>query len=543
VTCQISFDKITGAINLVKVEGMKILYAAFVAWGVAIFWLAPHPPMVDLPQHAAQIALLKGLVSQNSPWTNLFTVNCATPYLLGYGLALPLSFVMPVAAAMKTLLSLAYIAFVVVSVRVQQHFKSDSRLIWLFVPSFFGFCYSWGFFTFLLAAPLCLYFVLVADRYSETATVRKAFAILVVGLGLLLSHGLAFVLGWGTGMALLLLRAKKRVASLPLALPYAVLVLVSLIFYFYGKSVDAALILPSLPTNFGASPIQRFVNALSFPLSSPHDIVSRFFLLFVIACLYLAPLFLRSHINWKNRASLVPFFCVCILFFGLPSFTDNTAFLYERFSLFLLPTFAWMLSSHPALSNTNSRVHSLASNIGMTLLIVGSALMLSMVSMRAWKFGQETEQFDALVRALEPKSRALGLIYSPKSLAAGNEIVYLHYASWYQAEKSGLTDFNFAWFTPQIVRFRPTQRPAVNVGFEWNPQLFNWNLHNGKDYRYFFVRGKGYDPNTIFQGAECIPKPAIRNDMWTVFENCTAAGSSQLESVQPSKRAGWHDDK
>jgi hypothetical protein len=520
---------------------MRILYAAFVAWGAAIFWFAPHPPMVDLPQHAAQIALLKGLVSGSSAWSSFFTINWATPYLLGYGLALPLVFLMPVAAAMKVLLSTAYILFVVVSVRLQQHFKSDSRLIWLFVPGFFGFCYSWGFFTFLLAAPICLYFILVADRYSEKATVRKAFVITVVGLGLLLSHGLAFVLGWGTGMALLLLRAKKRLASLPLVLPYVVLVLVSLIYFFYAKRIDAALIPASLPTDFGAGPFRRFVNALYFPFSSYHEVSSRTVLLAVIACLFLSPLLLRSQINWKNRASLVPFFCACILFFCLPSFANNTAFLYERFSLFILPTFAWMFSSNQPIYKTNNRVHLFASNFGVILLVFGSALMLCMISMRAWKFGEETEQFDALVRMLEPKARVLGLIYSPQSLAADNVIAYLHYASWYQAEKNGLTDFNFAWFTPQIVRYRPTQRPAVNIGFEWNPTSFNWNLHNGKDYRYFFVRAERYNANVIFQGAECMPKPVIRNGLWTVFENCSAPRLKEVESKEPGKKAGMQD--
>jgi hypothetical protein len=231
---------------------------------------------------------------------------------------------------------------------------------------------------------------------------------------------------------------------------------------------------------------------------------------------------LRTRINWNNKASLVPFFCVCILFFGLPSFTDNTALLYERFSLFILPTFAWIFCSQPVTQSKNNKKSLLISNLAVLSIILACVFTLGLVSMRAWRFGQETQEFDALVRTLKPNERALALIYYPKSLAADNAIVYLHYAAWYQAEVNGVTDFNFAWYTPQIVRYRPTHRPTVTIGFEWVPKSFDWKLNNGKDYRYFFVRAKSYNAQDIFQGADCMPKPVVRNELWTIFESCTA---------------------
>ena len=64
------------------------LFLLAALWGAGIFWLAPHPPMVDLPQHAAQVALLRDLLQGASPWADFFRVNWITPYLIGYGLAL-----------------------------------------------------------------------------------------------------------------------------------------------------------------------------------------------------------------------------------------------------------------------------------------------------------------------------------------------------------------------------------------------------------------------------------------------------------------------
>src|SRR4051812_35236964 len=97
-------------------EKIRLLWLLFIAWGAAIFWIAPHPPMVDFPQHAAQISLLRDLVSGRSPWSSQLQINLLTPYLIGYGLASLLSFAMPVVYAMKLLLSVAYLLFIAVCV-------------------------------------------------------------------------------------------------------------------------------------------------------------------------------------------------------------------------------------------------------------------------------------------------------------------------------------------------------------------------------------------------------------------------------------------
>jgi hypothetical protein len=49
-------------------------------------WLPYYPPMVDLPQHAAQVTLLLNIGKPGFPFSDLFHLNLFTPYLLGYGL-------------------------------------------------------------------------------------------------------------------------------------------------------------------------------------------------------------------------------------------------------------------------------------------------------------------------------------------------------------------------------------------------------------------------------------------------------------------------
>lgn len=186
------------------------LFLLSILWGASIFWIAPWPPMADLPQHAGQVALLHDLLAGTSAWTQVFRINVFTPYLVGYGLALPLSFIVPVGVALKLILSLSYIAFVFALVALRRHFHGDPRLDWLFVLSFFGPAYHWGFFTFLVAAPIAVVFILVADRHAQQPCLKRGVVALLTGLALLLSHGLMFVFGLAVAGTLYLLRCRER---------------------------------------------------------------------------------------------------------------------------------------------------------------------------------------------------------------------------------------------------------------------------------------------------------------------------------------------
>jgi hypothetical protein len=495
----------------------RLLFAAFVIWGAMIFWIAPHPPMVDFPQHAAQISLLKDLLTGHSPWAAHLQINLVTPYLIGYGLASLLSFVMPVVVAMKLLLSIAYISFVAVSVAFRKRVSADARLDWIFIPTFFGFCYSWGMFTFLLAAPIGLIFILLADRYANALAARSGVLVLLAGLLLLISHGLTFVLGWGTGVALLTMRLPRRWTAASLYFPYIVLLFAGIIFYKSGKQIDATIIQTPVPFEYGSNLLVRLMEAGQFPFSFDMKIGSDLSLIPVVLAIAIAPFLLGLRLNRRDPAAWVPFACVCVLFFTLPSITDNTALLYPRYSLFLLPTYVWLFTAQGAKNHPTFKAKLFSPASAQCILIIACIFILGSTSGMAWHFRQETRAFDAQIGKLSHGERALGLVFNAGSEAAKSFVVYLHYPAWYQAEKKGLTDFNFAWFTPQVVRFRPGASPPVSIGFEWMK-------HQGASYRYFFVRGE-HDPIRLFKGAPCQPKVVVSADLWKVYENCSASAN------------------
>jgi len=499
------------------------IFRLFLTWGAIIFWLAPHPPMIDLPQHAGQVILFRDMLTGQSSWSELFRINWMTPYIIGYGLAVPLSFLMPVAAALKLLLSIAYVAFVLMCVKLRQHFGADSRLDWLFLLSFFGFAYKWGFFTFLLAAPIGLWFILLADKYAINRTVSRAVGLIVVGLVLLASHGLTFLFSIGVGGALLLahfhhwsLRHLKT--FIKAAAPYAVLLVACAAYFMVSRQVNTGMEteLSEITTWHGG--LERIPKALIYSLATNHEDPALGLFAPAVLILLATPWLLGLRIDWKKRSTWVPFALLMLLFIFVPSFAFGTAFLYQRFALFLLPAYAWMFTKH---ASAPARL-SFRPGLVMAVLVLACLSILSLNTVRVWRFGQETAGIDSIVDNLEPRQRVLSLVFAPNSEADKNRI-YTHYAAWYQAEKQGLVDFNFAWFPPQIVRYRPERLPGARPGFEWHPERFDWVDNRGGDYTYFFVRHDGAVPANLFRGASCQPRPLFRKGSWTVFErgNCS----------------------
>lgn len=517
---------------------LRALFLLATACGAALVWLAPHPPMIDLPQHAGQLALLKQLLTGDARWSPLFQINPVTPYFIGFGLALPLTWLMSVAAAMKLLLSLAYLAFVAVCVALRKQVGGDARVDWLFLTSFFGFAFHWGFFTFLTAAPLGLLLILQATRQAETPTPARGAAVAALGVLLLVSHGLVFLFAMLTSGLVLLTgggwRAGQR-ASLwtpvwtrlhtlwPLVLPG-----LALLAYYVarGRAEAAFMTPPTVPAMMGHWGLRHEVFSWAQGLRPSLGLAT------ATAGLLAAPWLLGLRIQWRQPAALMPFAVVALVLSFAPSFVFETSFVYERFALFLLPSYAWLFAAVPAGSRllpgtgtgtgTASRVRG-SFRQGAVLALLGALTggMLAVDGWRIWQFGRESADFDAVTAKMAPGQRVLALIHDTHSVAADNFGAYVHHASWYQAEQQGLVDFNFAWVQPQIVRYRVASRPPVALDFPWRPDAFSWQRHGGAHYRYFLVRHAGTPPADLFADAACKPRLLHEKGRWQVYERST----------------------
>lgn len=510
---------------------MPWLFWLTVAWGASIFWLAPHPPMVDMPQHAGQVALWRDLLLGRTPFAEQFQINLLTPYMLAYGLSLPLSFILPVAVALKTLLSVAYVGFVVACIALRRRFEADPRLDWFFLVAFFGVAYRWGLLTFLVAAPVCLSFVLLAESHARRPSGATGTRLGLMGLLLLASHGLAFLLGLVLGATLLLAATwkRKRVALFDW-LPYAVLLAAFAGYFLLSRALEATLPMPGGGDFEGAWGWHRLTTVPTFAIGGLED--RR--LLAVVAVMALAPFLIGLRPRSPANPSVLIFGVVIAVLALAPAFAAKTGLIYERFALYLLPAYAWMFARRP--SSNVAGTKRLLATLTMAVVVGACWSALAVRSVQAISFREETATIDAALRSLEPGQRALGLSFDPGSRASRGWLTYLHYPVWYQAEGGGFVDFNFAWFPPQVVRFRPGRQPVVTRELEGRPEQFDWSRHRGDLYRYFIVRHTRALPASLFSNADCDVKIIRSLPDWTIFERTACKVTATPPSTEAAPR-------
>lgn len=483
----------------------KLLFGLCLLLGCAIIWINPHPAMVDLPQHAGQLRLLHDLVTGQSPWAGLVEVNLWTPYLIAFGLALPLSFIVPISVALQLLITAAYLGFVYACIRLRRELAAPAALDWLFVFSFFGFAFKWGFLTFQVAAPLGLAFIFLSARHARLPSLRRGLAIALLGAVLLVCHALVFLYALVVGMAMVCIAGSGWRPRIRRATPYVGLIVLCAAYSLMRGIADARYGIPAT------------VPAVNWHFGIRHELLYFSFgtgwtPIYAITCAaaILAPWLAGFRIEWRLSLRTMPLAVILLVLLFVPSFAMETSLLYQRFALFLFPAYALAFGAR--------RERSMPGAI--PLLALSCAAVLAANAGWAWASRQDGADFLAVSAELLPGQRALALIKDPGTRGdpTPNFNPNVHYASWYQAERQGLVDMNFAIAPPQIVRFRPEHTPAVKLNFAWQPSSFDWQTHHGEIYRYFFVRRDTSQPATMFSGLRCAPALLKASGSWEVYE-------------------------
>lgn len=506
----------------------RVLFFVTMLGGAALIWIAPRLPLCDLPQHAAQVALLRDLLAHQSPWESIVRINFFTPYLTGYSLALLLSYAMPITAAFKALLTVAYFAFVAASLLLRRHFDGDERLDWMFIPGFFGFAFGWGFVTFLIATPVGLLFVLFADRYAAAPTTRRALGLVLLGVVLFFSHGLVFLFACAVGGLALLIR-QRRIASIARAIgPFVLLGALALGYGIVTQERDPLIGLNHyLPHSDWGPLARRPFEFVLYPLTSNGSFTHDPWLVLLSLVMLAVPWLLRDRINLRAPTAVVPFIMIVCIYLFVPDTAMKTSYLFQRFAIFILPTYALMFRAPEPRSFRSGTSRGLLSKrrlpdgvIWLTLMI-GCWIYLTAQAVRMERFATESAPFETILDSMEPGQRALSLVFQKSSAGYDSEVAYLHYPLWYQAERHGFVDMNFAWFLPQIARFRQDQLPAIRPLFELAPAAFNWQRDGGRQYRYFVVRNSQRMPAGFFANDECDVQLVRTAADWSLYERKT----------------------
>ena len=433
----------------------SLLYLLMVVLAASLIWLTPWPPMVDFPQHVAQISALKDFISGVSLWQNQLSLNLLTPYYAAYFPSFLLSYIMTPLVAFKVVMTLSFLAFISACLFLMKEMSANLKIgKWLILPSFFGFAWGYGFVNFLAAVPYGLLYIIYARRYAHTdepPAKQAALLVLYVG-GLLLSHGL--ILFFSVFIAGLVVLERTRfnlLRGLTYVTPY--IILVGLMFLYVGLS--------SLFAPHSGDHAIVMGSWLSRLLSMPYFIVSNQLnaLSGIIGLLMLFPvgLMILSSKHQKRSISperLVPLLGIGIVWFALPHIGWGTAYLFQRFGVFMLPFFALVI---PSVQQTGqSKMSTSLRHSAQAIAIATSICFFCFQGERALSYAQESLDTRAVIDALPPSKSVLRLYHENEGYSIlDGDLLHQHDLVWYQVEKQGWVLPNFASFHPEVIHYTP----------------------------------------------------------------------------------------
>jgi len=465
--------------NKYKIHADGLFYFALIC-SIVPLWLSKYPPMVDLPQHAAQINIINGLLNDNNLFLQNYSINWFTPYLFGYLSIYILYLILPLLTAIKIVLTISLSAIPIICGKIFKQLELPEEIRWLLLPILFTYSFYWGFLNFIVATPLGLLLVLYTIKYNNKPSLKKAIYIAIGSLGLFFAHTLVLIFYSFISLSYLLGANYKNPKKFIIkALPYVVPLPIMLLWMSNTQSNE-------IQTNsfyifdFGVNRLKIIYSDLSNHLAGMPGVV-------VFSLLFFAPVITESKFN-SNTKYWMPFICGSIFYFGFPFHMFGTGYLYPRFAILLFPF--WLILWWPK-KIINKKFK--------TTIVILVFITAFINVYRFVSFDKETRDFDKVISKIEPNQSMLCFIEERNS----NSIVYpvllehlyptfqypffLHFGAWYQALDGGLVDFSFAHFFPEMARFLPNKKSSIIMGFEWNPRQFNWELYRGYKYKYFLI--------------------------------------------------------
>ena len=510
-----------------------LLFGILFLTGIAGFWLTDRLPLVDMPQHAGQIAAVRDILLGQFKWSGIVETNWFTPYLVVPLVSAVLAMALPIPVVLSLALSLAYALYVGVALALRRQLNANPQFDFLILIGFFGFSYQWGFFIYLVAVPFGLLFMLMALGYARQPSRKAGLKLLCMGVFLFLLHGLVFLFaGLVGGMLLLRQHCPRSIKEMPsralLAWPYMVLAVLTVI---YGLSLPEQP--PKLMPTIWDLGIERFVS-LFYGLAQ--DINPEMHLrnlvvvagwpayvrLAAVAILLIAVI---GHIRFRKALESengIFISVFLIVYFAYPSRFTAISFLFERHHIYLLP-FLTFLTFIPA----TSLQHSMQQRGRLTaVLFLSCAAYMGANIVSTLAFRDDDRFFSEATAPLEPGQRMMALIFDNSSYVGGARYVPFQYAVWYQSEKGGWVDFNFASNYQQVVRYPFGVNPTKDFYDGWEPSYFDWKLAEGRNFRYFITRllpeQKEADITQLLANDECPIKLVSSAGAWRVYEqtNC-----------------------
>ncbi len=487
--------------SLVQAYHNAVFFAAL-CLAVLPLWVTTFPPIVDIAQHASQIASLREWLLGNPFYRQAFEVNWFTPYLGGQLLILAAHWFLPIGVAVKLVLSLAVMGIPWMTGMLLRHMGGDERLKWLAIPCSYCFAFYYGLFSYLVAVPFGLVFMIFAVYLDRKPS--KTICLSIAGCSLVLFFFHLVVLGFASLISLAYLAARnlrnpKRLILL--WLPYTTPIPL-IIFWMVQAQINE----PSLrnePVVFAG--IQERTVHLVTQIAGM-DGYGYWISLFTFCCVIGGP-YLAGYRPSLRMERWLPFVVAIVVYFTFPAFAQNTAFLYQRLAVFLVPMWVLLWDAPPKTARCFWPA------VGLALILWSSAN-----TYRFAVFEKDTKPFAKMVASIEPCQRVGGLMLNNTHPLFAHPVL-LHLPAWYQALGGGLTDMSFAATHPSIIRYPDLERGRIDEVVLWEPHVFRREMHGADAYDYFLVCAHEFDPAVFFSQVPIKVDLVRREGNWWLFQH------------------------
>ena len=489
-------------------------------------WLPHFPPMVDLPQHAAQISLLLNMGKPDFPFSDQFQLNLFTPYLLGYILIAAVTPLLGILAASKLVIWLALAAFALSSRFLLRRTGADPYWAWLTFPVLYGFAYQWGLLIFLIAAPIGILFLGLVWQKKGMCDLRSSLLIALMLHVLFFCHALVMALFGLIAVAYWLFSARRLRDFVKCAWPIATLIPIVFVWF----AITSKHPLSNAATEWDLSWINTSDGYYSYFASwiNPKDpgwgrvtgFIPRLFgarpsmAITMLGIMLFALPFLAGGRIAKSRVRLIPLLSITLLLLCLPGVLFGNVYTFQRFTFLAMPLFLIMIDS----ASDPGRVQRYLRLFAPVIAFGWIAYM----SINALQFDKESDGFETVISQMEPGKRAVSLIFSRDD---SHSIVppFLHFPAWYSAINIGITNPSFAETYVQPVAYKTEYIPKIKFeGFAWNPQWFDWQAHEGYKYDYFVVHAPVDRGAFIFRTATCGISLVTHSGQWWLYQRSPA---------------------
>ena len=434
------------------------------------FVVSDYLPMVDLPEHAAQLSIWQQWDDPAYGHQAIYEAHPFVPQQTGYLLVVILGFVLPLQIALKVALLGLVLGVPLSTGYLLKRLGLGPWLVFLAFPIAFSYSFYWGFINFLAAIPVVIFLIVFVDRYSQAPTRARAVALGLFFLMLFLTHPLAFGYAGFVLGPLILIRAPDVGSAVRRTLPLLLTLSVAVVWLFLSASGEDIDLAPK-SWELGAGRVLDFFNQ-TVGTGNLTGLIWGLVLLTVPFVLGY-----RFHSSWTRR---LPLALGLLVFFTFPGDFLSIDFLYRRLAVFTLPLFLFALQDSPG-RQAQSRIQEL---VPLTLAVI----WLSVLNVNFYAFGKEAGQFQPLIQKIPLHKTVLNLALDYESPFVPGP-VFAGFAKWYQVERGGRMDPSFAGVFNSRFQYRSEVNPDLSTLFKSIRGETDWSAL-AASYEYFIVRAE-----------------------------------------------------